>query len=101
MATSIRRDEHEKDVANAGKKEGTTTITVNNQPFVTEARKLTGLQVKAIASIPAEYELFIVRDGNSVPVANDEVINLKKDSEFRAIPAGTFGGGDDAPTATE
>ncbi len=69
------------------------TIIVNNQRFETGSKKLTGLQIKSLAGIPADYELFAVQGSTTVPVGNAEMIDLKKDAEFRAIPAGTFGGG--------
>lgn len=67
------------------------TIYVNNQPFKTEERELTGLQIKALAGIPQEYELFRVEGQNSIPVANDERVRLHENEHFRAIPSGTFG----------
>lgn len=83
------RDEHDKD----SKKPKAFSILVNNQRFETKSKKLTGLELKALAGIPADYELFAVEGTSTVPVGNAEVVNLKKDAEFRAIPAGTFGGG--------
>ena len=78
----------------------TFTIIVNNKEFTTEAHQLTGLELKSLAGIPADYELFLVHGGNSVPVANDELVNIHERIEFRAIPAGTFGGGDCATAAS-
>jgi Multiubiquitin len=67
------------------------TITVNNQPFETSAHQLNGTQIKSLAGIPADYELFEVRGTETVPVTNDQVVHIHEKQEFRAIPAGTFG----------
>ena len=67
------------------------TIYVNNQPFKTAERELTGAQIKALASIPPEYELFRVEGQQSIPVGNDERVHLHENEHFRAIPSGTFG----------
>ncbi len=69
----------------------TFTITVNNQPFETSAHQLTGAQIKSLAGVPADYELFEVRGSETVPVPNDQVVHIREKQEFRAIPAGTFG----------
>lgn len=67
------------------------TIFVNNVEFKTHERSLTGLQIKQLAGIPADYELFEVRGKKSEPVANEEKVHIKDQAHFRAIPAGTFG----------
>ena len=67
------------------------TIYVNNRPFRTAEHELTGAQIKALASIPLEYELFRVEGQNSIPVGNDEPVRLHENQHFRAIPSGTFG----------
>ena len=67
------------------------TIYVNNQPFETTEHELTGAQIKALAGIPPEYELFRVFGQNSTPVGNDERVRLHENEQFRAIPSGTFG----------
>ena len=76
------------------------TILVNNARFKTSQKQLTGLQIKALAAIPAEYELFAVHGGTTVPVGNSETVQLHEGAEFRAIPAGTFGRGVRASAAT-
>lgn len=66
-------------------------IYVNNQPFKTEEHELTGAQIKALAGIPANYELFRIEGQQSLPINNDERVRLHEDEHFRAIPSGTFG----------
>src|SRR2546421_7989715 len=52
------------------------TIFVNNQPFKTAKHELTGAQIKALAGVPSEYELFRVEGQRSLPVQNDERVHL-------------------------
>ena len=66
-------------------------IFVNNVAFFTEDRRLSGSQIKALAGLPADYELFLVRGSNSDPVADGEVVQLHPNQHFRAIPIGNFG----------
>ena len=72
-------------------KEHAITIFVNNQPFSTDKHEQTGAEIKALAGIPPDYELFEVKGENTVPVGNNETVHLHEKEHFRAIPAGTFG----------
>ena len=67
------------------------TIIVNNQAFKTAEHELTGTQIKMLAGIPPEYEIFRVEGDKSIPVGNDERVHLHDNEHFRAIPSGTFG----------
>lgn len=67
------------------------TFFVNNIEVTTHERRLTGLKIKALAGLPADYELFLVRGAESIPVANDEVVEIHEHAHFRAIPIGNFG----------
>ena len=67
------------------------TIFVNNKPFETKEHQLTGAQIKQLASVPSDYELFQVRGDQTVPVGNEEIVHIHENLHFRAIPAGTFG----------
>jgi Multiubiquitin len=67
------------------------TVFVNNQGFKTGEHDLTGAQIKALAGIPLEYELFRVEGDKSIPIGNDERVHLHDNEHFRAIPSGTFG----------
>lgn len=69
----------------------TFTIFVNNQEFQTTAHEMTGAQIKALATVPADYELFEVRGEQTVPVGNDQIVHIHEKMHFRAIPPGTFG----------
>ena len=67
------------------------TIFVNNNPFTTHEHELTGAQIKELAKVPADYELFEVRGDQTIPVGNDQTVKIHEKLHFRAIPAGTFG----------
>jgi len=57
----------------------------------TDEDELTGAQIKTLAGVPADYELFQVKGEQTVPVGNEQRIHLHNNEHFRAIPAGTFG----------
>ena len=80
-------DEHAKDKAHPQ-----FTIFVNNVEFTTSDHELTGSQIKALAGVPGDYELFQVKGDQTVPIGNEEVVHIHNKIHFRAIPAGTFGG---------
>ena len=92
LDTEPRRD----NAANVPEEHREITIFVNNQPLRTNAHELTGLEIKALAHLPTDYELFVVKGEQSVPVANGEKVHLHEGEHFRAIPAGTFGQGSSA-----
>lgn len=103
MTTTIGQQRHDSGRGDGHEGKGKprhTAIVVNGQEFATEAKELTGLQIKSLAGIPPDYELFAVHGDKSVPVANDEIVHLHERAQFRAIPAGTFGGGVDAAATT-
>jgi hypothetical protein len=66
-------------------------IFVNNTAFTTTEKEITGAQIKALANIPSDYELFEVQGEHTVPVGNEQIVKLHENLHFRAIPAGTFG----------
>lgn len=67
------------------------TVIVNNQQYKTTHKTLTGSEIKKLAGVPADYELFEIKGSESVPVGNDQSVHIHERIEFRAIPAGTFG----------
>lgn len=67
------------------------TIFVNNNEFHTSEHQLTGAQIKALAGVPNDYELFEVKGEHTAPVGNEQVVEIHNKLHFRAIPAGTFG----------
>jgi hypothetical protein len=71
------------------------TIFVNNKRFKTTQTEMTGDQIKALAAVPLNYELFRLEGDKSIPVGPTEEVKIKDGEHFRAIPPGTFGS--DAP----
>ena len=67
------------------------TIYVNNQPFKTTSKSLTGLEIKRLAGVPADYELFEIQGEQTIPVGNEQEVRIRENLHFRAIPSGTFG----------
>jgi hypothetical protein len=74
-----------------GNHQHTFTFFVNNQPFQTPEHTLTGNQIKGLAGLPGDYELYEVRGHETVPVSPTEEVHIHEGAHFRAIPAGTFG----------
>jgi hypothetical protein len=68
------------------------TIFVNNNEFHTTEHVLTGGQIKQLAGVPADYELFEVTGDHTAPVGNEQEVHIHNKMHVRAIPAGTFGG---------
>ena len=56
------------------------TITVNNNPYQTAAHMLTGAQIKALANIPADYELFEIQGAETIPVTSDQEVHTRAPS---------------------
>lgn len=69
-------------------------IFVNNNEFTTREHELTGAQIKVLATVPADYELFEKKGDEILPVGNEQVVKIHNNQHFRAIPAGTFGAND-------
>ena len=66
-------------------------IFVNNKRFTTSSAQLTGDQIKQLASIPKDYELYLVHGNDSQPIGPTQNVDIKNGEHFRAIPPGTFG----------
>lgn len=74
-----------------------TTIIVNNKAVHATGESLTGAEIKKLAGVPAEYELFLVHEpggGGQQPdrqVSDTESLQLHNGMKFRAIPPGNQG----------
>lgn len=73
------------------------TIFVNHKPLKTTQAELTGDQIKTLATVPLNYELFRLEGDKSIPVGPTEVVKIKNGEHFRAIPPGTFGSNASGP----
>ncbi len=67
------------------------TIFVNNKPLRTSEHSLTGNQLKQLAGVPSDNELFVEVGKETRAIGPDEVVHLHEGQRFRAIPPGTFG----------
>lgn len=90
LRNSLRGNYMEKEKDNK-KHKPKFTIFVNNNPIETGEHELTGGAIKALANVPADYELFEVQGNHTVPVGNEQLVKIHNNQHFRAIPAGTFG----------
>jgi Multiubiquitin len=66
-------------------------IFVNNKPYSTGEHQLSARQIKALAGVPENYELFLEEGKESKPVGPEQVVHIHQHQHFRAIPPGTFG----------
>ncbi len=66
-------------------------IFVNNRRFTTTSSLLTGNQIKQLAGVPLNYELFLVHGNESEPIGPEQEVSIKNGEHFRAVPPGTFG----------
>ena len=67
---------------------------VDNKEIVTERSSLTGQDIKAIARVPGEYQLFLEEKGDNPDrvIPDSETVDLRKSiKRFYAVPPATFG----------
>ena len=67
------------------------TIYINETPYQVDEKSMTGAELKVLASVPAEYNLFLEARGDDQPVSDDQSIKLHKDMKFYSLPPATFG----------
>lgn len=53
-----------------------------------DVHRVTGLQIKQKAGVPADYELARVEGHRRIAVADDQVIEIKNGEHFIAVPSG-------------
>lgn len=73
-------------------------VFVNDKLFKTSSSSLTGDQIKSLAGVAGNYELFLVHGNTSEPIGPSQSVEMKNGEHFRAIPPGTFGKTHAAPT---
>lgn len=68
---------------------------VDNKPYDTDKTALTGAEIKAQASVPAAYQLFLEvhGDGADKPISDGESVDVgeKPPKHLYAVPPATFG----------
>jgi hypothetical protein len=78
----------------ADKKHKKVHIFINGVGFEVTQAKMTGAQLKALAAIPAENQIFEDAPGHhdDIQVLDDAPIHLKNNMKFYDVPVGNFGG---------
>ena len=67
---------------------------VDGKRYATDQTMLTGLQIKTIASVPANYQLFLEEEGDTPDrqISDGEGVQMgHKEKHFFAVPPATFG----------
>jgi hypothetical protein len=65
----------------------TITIEVNNNPYAVTKREMTGAEIKALAGVPADFQLYLLHGDSQRldPIADDQVVKLHENERFRAV----------------
>jgi len=66
---------------------------VDGVEYTTEKTQLSGVEIKAIASVPGNYQLFLEETGDKPDraISDAEIIVIGHDQHFYAVPPATFG----------
>ncbi len=67
---------------------------VDNKEIVTEHSSLNGQEIKSMARIPGEYQLFLEEQGDKPDqaISDGDAVDLSKPAKhFYAVPPATFG----------
>jgi len=67
---------------------------VDAKKYETDRNSLSGLEIKTIANVPANYQLFLEEQGDDPDraISDGEAIDLEhKTKHFYAVPPATFG----------
>lgn len=67
---------------------------VDGNKYETDKSFLTGLQIKDIAKIPSNYQLFLEEEGDKPDraISDSETVSVAHHEHFFAVPPATFGG---------
>jgi hypothetical protein len=65
----------------------TVSIEVNNKAYEAPKEVLTGAEIKALAEIPPDFQLYLLHgESNKLEeIRNDEEVKLHKNMRFRAV----------------
>ena len=68
---------------------------VDAKEYSSPDTSLTGAEIKKIANVPAQYQLYLEEEGNKPDkaISDGEGVNIKegKEKHFFAVPPATFG----------
>lgn len=66
---------------------------VDGKGYISDKRSLTGLEIKTIANVPGEYQLFLEAEGDAPDraISDGESVAVGHKPHFFAVPPATFG----------
>jgi hypothetical protein len=67
------------------------TISVDDREYEIAEQYLSGTQIKVLAGIASDYQLFLEAHGDDQPVADDSSVKIHSNMKFYALPPATFG----------
>ena len=69
------------------------TIFIDAQRYVVDKTSMTGAEIKALAHIDAQYQLYLEEQGDrpDKPITDNEAVAIRNDMHFYAIPPATMG----------
>jgi Multiubiquitin len=79
--------------ANEREKRREFTIFIDAVKYTVEQTSMTGAQIKALAHIDAQYQLYLEEQGDhpDKPIKDTEAVAIREDMHFYAIPPATMG----------
>jgi hypothetical protein len=78
---------------NENEKKHEFTIFIDAVKYVVNKTSMTGAEIKALARIDAQYQLFLEEQGDrpDKAIADSEAVAIRQDMHFYAIPPATMG----------
>jgi hypothetical protein len=69
------------------------TIFIDAVKYVVETTSMTGAEIKALAHLDAQYQLYLEEQGDRPdrPITDTEAVSIREDMHFYAIPPATMG----------
>lgn len=67
------------------------TIEIDGKEYPVSEQTMTGAQLKALAGIASEYQLFLEQPGEDRSVGDNDSIKLNNSMKFYSLPPATFG----------
>lgn len=80
------KEEHDSNHRHCDADENTVTITIDNKPIKLPFGKHTVSEVKALAGVPASFDLEIIVNCRLVPLKDEETITIEGGEHFSAQP---------------
>ena len=68
-------------------------IHIDGKPYKVAKSSMTGIEIKALASRDATYQLFLERPGNDPDelIGDSQTVTIKSGEHFYTVPPATFG----------